>query len=77
MRPRPRASRAGDLDVEADLPVRVRRISFDKWRAALGIARPAEHRRLAGNRPRRQADGQNQAEKPKGTTILKRSSDQN
>ena len=36
----------GDLDVEADELLRIRRIGLDKWRAAFRVAAPAQRRRL-------------------------------
>ena len=63
LRRAPEAAReqVGDLDVEADLRVRVRGVGFDKRRAALGIARPAERRRLRRGRGRQQAAAAGQA----------------
>ncbi len=63
LRRAPEAAReqVSDLDVETHLPVRVRGIGLDKRRTALGIARPAEHRRLGGRRRSRQAQQYDQA----------------
>ncbi len=62
VRPRPRCEQAGDLDVEADLLLRMRRVGLDKRRAAFGVARPAKQARLAGSDLSRKAKDQNQAE---------------
>ena len=41
-----------NLDVEADHPIGMGRIGLDKRRAPFGVARPAEHARLRGDRRR-------------------------
>ena len=60
--PQAACEEAGDLDVEADLLLRMRRVGLDKRRAAFGVARPAKQARLAGSDLSRKAKDQNQAE---------------